>query len=72
MLNLTVSRKTSVPTLLLRNWIATGDARCPLICVWSNSRTAATRTTATRTAATPPAQSQSQSADSTLEYAQCA
>lgn len=62
MLNLTVSRKTSVPTLLLRNWIATGDARCPLICVWSNSRTAAT----------PPAQSQSQSADSTLEYAQCA
>ena len=67
MLNLTVSRKTSVPTLLLRNWIATGDARCPLICVWSNSRTAATRT-----AATPPPQSQSQSADSTLEYAQCA
>ncbi len=64
MLNLTVSRKTSVPTTLLRNWIATGDARCPLVCVWSNSQTAANQVAAAPAIVPSP--------DATSEYAQCA
>lgn len=61
MLNLlNTNRNAFAPTKLLRKWVATGDARCPLVCVWHRDRGPA-----------KPA-SISRAADSTSEYALCA
>ena len=82
MLNLhKANRESFAPTELLRHWVPTGDARCPLVAAWTKSqgKFQAGCQAKSQAKATPAAAQTkgtlaavAQSADSILEYAQCA
>lgn len=57
---LNANRAIFAPTELLCKWVPTGDAHCPLVCVWIKARTKQALAV------------MAQSANSTLEDAQCA